>query len=161
MVGTGANPDECQGSRADHRNDLAGRTARNWEVEPEEDCRLGGFGADERGQWQEARLSQDEGRACGSAQRAVHVDLNGDEVQPIDPGTVSGIIEEGEGEEGGSDCMYAEVPKDLERNNARQSPVQADGDCLRWTGFSFLFIFMKCLCSTSRSFKQCQNSSNR
>lgn len=41
------------------------------------------------------------------AQRAVYINLGGDEVQPVDPGTVSRIIEAGEGEEGGVDGMHA------------------------------------------------------
>ncbi|MBK7448251.1 MAG: hypothetical protein IPJ47_02025 [Anaerolineales bacterium] len=58
----------------------------------------------------------------------------GDALQSIDPGAVSGIVEEGEGKEGGVDRVYAEVPNDLECNDARQSPVQADGHRLRRTG---------------------------
>lgn len=65
------------------------------------------------------------------------VDLGGDEVQPVDPGTISGIIEKREGQEGGSYRMYAQVPNHLERDDARQGSVQANGDDLRRTGFPF------------------------
>ncbi len=119
MAGTGKDPDECQGSGADYRHDLAGRTARVGEAGPQEDRSLGGIGTDERGQWQEARLSQDEGWTDGSAQCVVHVDLGGDEIQPVDQGAVSRIVEAREGEEGGVDGVHAKVPNDLERNDAR------------------------------------------
>ena len=36
---------------------------------------------------------------------------------------------------GGYHRMYAEVPDDLECNDARQSPVQAEAHCLRPTDF--------------------------
>lgn len=136
MAGTGANPDECQGSGTDHCNNLAGRTARTWKARPQEDRRLGGLGTHERGQWQETRVSQDEGRTCGSAERAVHVDLGGDEIQPVDPGTISAVIEEGEGEEGGTHRVHAQVPNHFERDDARQSPVQAESVCLRRSDLS-------------------------
>lgn len=66
---------------------------------------------------------------------SVHVDLGGDALQPVDPGTVSAVVEEGQGEEGGSDRMHAEVSDDLERNDARPNLIQADGHRLRRTGF--------------------------
>ena len=56
----------------------------------------------------------------------MHVDLGGDGIQPVDQGTISGIVEEGEGEEGGIDSMHAKVSNDLERNDARQGSVQAE-----------------------------------
>ena len=71
------------------------------------------------------------------AQRPVHVDLGGDTIQPVDPDALSGIVEEGKGQEGCSHRMHAEVLDDLERNDARQSPVQANGHRLRRTGFPF------------------------
>ncbi len=46
---------------------------------------------------------------------------------PLIQAHVSGIIEKGEGEEGSSDRVYAQVPNDLECDDARQSPIQADG----------------------------------
>lgn len=52
-------------------------------------------GTHERRQWQEARVSQDQGRESGSAECVVRVDLGGDQIQPGDPSAVSGIIEEG------------------------------------------------------------------
>ena len=58
-------------------------------------------------------------------------------IQPVDQGTVSGIVEEREGEEGGVDSVHAEIPNDLERDDARPSPVHADGHSLRRTGFPF------------------------
>ncbi len=67
LAGRGTDPDECQGSGTDHRHNLAGRTARTRQVGQEEDRRLGGVGTHERGQWQEAWLSQDEGRESRSA----------------------------------------------------------------------------------------------
>ncbi len=137
MAGTGADPNERQGRGTDYRNDLAGRAARTWEVGQEEDRGLGGLGTDECGQWQEARLSQDQGWTDGSSQCVVHVDSGSDTLQPIDPGAVSAIIEEGEGEEGGSHRMHAKVFDHLERDDARQGSIQADGHCLRWTGFPF------------------------
>ena len=33
--------------------------------------------------------------------------------------------------------LHAKVPGHLERDDARPSPVQADGHSLRWTGFLF------------------------
>lgn len=137
MAGTGADPDECQGSGADHRHDLAGGVAGTWKTGPQEDRRLGGLGTDERGQWQEARLPQDQGWTGGGAERIVHVNLGGDTLQPIDPGSASAIIEEGEGEEGGVDRVHAEVPNNFERNDARSNPIQAKTLCLRWTVFPF------------------------
>ena len=137
MAGAGADPDECQGSGADYCNDLVGRVAGVGKAGPQEDRRLGGLGPDECGQWQEARLSQDERWTDGSAERVIHVDLGGDEVQPVDPGAVPAVIEEGQGEEGGIDGVYAEVPNDLECDDARQSSIQAEGRCLRWAGFPF------------------------
>ena len=144
MAGTGADPDQCQGSREGDRSDPAGGTAGVGEIGPQEDCSLGGLGADELGQWEETRLSKDEGwQECG-AQRPVHVDLGGDTVQPDDPGTLSGIVEKGKGQEGSSHrvhtcaarkCRCAEVPDDLERNDARSSPIQANGRSLRRIGF--------------------------
>ena len=53
------------------------------------------------------------------AQRAVYINLGGDEVQPVDPGTVSRIIEEGQGEEGGTHRVYEKVSNDLECDDAR------------------------------------------
>lgn len=137
MAGTGADPDQRQGSGASDRRDLAGRTARTWKVGPQKDCSLGRFGSYELGQWQETRLSKDEGRTNGSTECALHVDLGGDEIQPVDSGTVSAVVEEGEGKEGRSHRVYAEVPNHLECDDARQGPVQADGYRLRWTGFPF------------------------
>ena len=46
---------------------------------------------------------------------------------PLIKGAISRIVEEGEGEESGVDSLHAEVPNHLERNDARQGPVQADG----------------------------------
>ena len=107
MAGTGADPNERQGRGTDHCHNLAGRAARTWEVGQEEDtcaarkcrCRgLGGLGTDECGQWQEARISQDQRRENGSSECVVHVDFGGDTLQPIDPGAVLAVIEEGQGE---------------------------------------------------------------
>jgi len=137
MAGTGADPDECQGRGTDHRNNLAGRAARTWEVGQEEDRGLGGLGTDECGQWQEARVPQDEGWTDGSTERAVHVDFGGDTIQPSDPGAVSAVVEEGQGKEGGVDGVHAEVLDHLECDDARQGPIQAEGHCLRRTGFPF------------------------
>jgi hypothetical protein len=137
VAGTGADPDECQGSGADNSNDLAGGTARAWEAGPQEDRRLGGIGTDECGQRQETWVSQDQGWADGSAECAVHVDFSSDAIQPIDPGTVSAVIEEGKGEEGSVDRVHAKVSNDLERDDERSSPIQAEGHCLRRTGFPF------------------------
>ena len=132
---------QCQGSGAGDSSDLAGRAAGIGEAGPQEDRRLGGLGTDELGQRQETRLSENEGRADRSAQCVVHVDLGSNEVQPVDPDTVSRIVEAGEGQEGGADGMHAEVPDHLERNDARSGPVQANGDCLRRTGFPFNRVF--------------------
>ena len=134
MAGTGADPDERQGRGTDHRNNLAGRAARTWEVGQEEDRGLGGLGADECGQWQEERLSQNEGGTDGGAQCAVHVDFGGDKIQPSDPGAVSALVEEGQGKEGGVDSLHAEVSDHLERDDARQGPIQAEGCRLSLNG---------------------------
>ena len=134
----------------DYRNHLAGRAARTWEVGQEEDtcaarkCRchgLGGLGTDECRQWQEAWVPKDQRRENGSSECVVHVDLGSDEIQPIDPGAVSRIVEEGEGEEGGVDGLYAKVPDHLERDDARQGSVQAEGHTLRRTGFPLMVVF--------------------
>ena len=47
------------------------------------------------------------------------------------------LLKTGKGEEGGADRLYAEVPNDLERDDAGQGPIQADGHRLRRTGFPF------------------------
>ena len=124
-------------SEAGDGSDLIGRTARVGETGPEEDRRLGGLGAHELGQWQETRLSEDEGRKDRSAQCVVHVDPGGDEVQPVDQGSGSRIIETGEGQEGGVDCLHAKIPDHPERDDARSGPIQADDAGLRWTVFPF------------------------
>ncbi len=59
----------------------------------------------------------------------------GRHVQPVDPGAVSAVTEEGEGEEGGAHRLHAEISNDLERDDARQSPVQTDGHKLRTDWF--------------------------
>ncbi len=128
---------QCQGSGTSNGSGLVGGTARAGEIGSQEDPCLGGLGADECGQWQETGISEDEGWTDRSAQCAIHVDLGGDEIQPVDQGTVSRIVEAGEGEEGGVDCLYAKVPDHLECDDARQSPFQADGACLKRTGFPF------------------------
>ncbi len=56
---------------------------------------------------------------------------------PLIQSTVSGIVQKGEGEEDGSDRVYAQFSNDIERDDARQNSVQADAFYLRRIGFSF------------------------
>ena len=107
-----------RGGRGDHRH-LAGRTAGTGQTGPQEDCSLGGCGSDELGQWQETRLSQDQRRAERSAQCALHVDPGGHALQPVDPSTISAIVETWQTQEGGAHRLHAKVPHHPECHDAR------------------------------------------
>ncbi|MBK9210737.1 MAG: transposase, partial [Anaerolineales bacterium] len=64
------------------------------------------------------RKTKVDGWRCGTC---CDVDFGGDKIQSVDQGTVSRIAEAREGEEGGAHRMHAEIPNDLECDDARSA----------------------------------------